>query len=409
MKRLVFFTNAFPYSSSEPWKLNELEILSRYFERVTIAPYVALERPRLLLPSNVQVLPPAFDGHQRPVSKWELLSLLGPRLPTHLHTLVKEPCRHNFINLRKGLVSHLLIERILRSALFQDTLLPEMQGASLYFFWGTGYAGILPYMPAEIARMATVRFHGYDLYRERANGFIPHQRAIVEHAGMILTVSRHGANYLSELYPSQKEKIKQSPLGTEIRQAGRPSSDGKFRVLSCGYVRQEKRTSMIVEALGLLDGPVEWTHFGDGPLFDELKKEASSLRGHINLNLPGSVHNSQLLTYYETNPVDVFVNVSASEGLPVSIMEAMCAGIPVIATDVGGTRELVDDDVGRLLPPDVSAAELARALNDFRSREITARNRMREACRTRIINHYDRSGNAIQLVEHLKELRRLGV
>jgi len=47
-------------------------------------------------------------------------------------------------------------------------------------------------------------------------------------------------------------------------------------------------------------------------------------------------HND-VLNYYASNPVDVFINTSSSEGLPVSIMEAMSFGIPVIATNVGGT------------------------------------------------------------------------
>ena len=46
-----------------------------------------------------------------------------------------------------------------------------------------------------------VRFHGYDLYWDRNDGYIPSQRSIVESAGMVATVSEHGANFLKTKLP----------------------------------------------------------------------------------------------------------------------------------------------------------------------------------------------------------------
>jgi glycosyltransferase involved in cell wall biosynthesis len=59
---------------------------------------------------------------------------------------------------------------------------------------------------------------------------------------------------------------------------------------------------------------------------------------------------------------DLFVLASAFEGLPVSIMEAMSAGLPVVATAVGGVPEAVEDGVTGLLVPPRDAAALADAL-----------------------------------------------
>ena len=61
----------------------------------------------------------------------------------------------------------------------------------------------------------------------------------------------------------------------------------------------------------------------------------------------------------------MFINVSSTEGIPVSIMEAMSFGIPVIATAVGGTPEIVNNENGYLLSKDPSAKELAEVIQNF--------------------------------------------
>jgi glycosyltransferase involved in cell wall biosynthesis len=53
---------------------------------------------------------------------------------------------------------------------------------------------------------------------------------------------------------------------------------------------------------------------------------------------------------YKTVPIDLFINLSTTEGVPVSIMEAMSFGIPVLATEVGGNSEIVDETTGALVP-----------------------------------------------------------
>jgi glycosyltransferase involved in cell wall biosynthesis len=57
--------------------------------------------------------------------------------------------------------------------------------------------------------------------------------------------------------------------------------------------------------------------------------------------------------------------VSLSEGVPVSIMEAFSAGIPVYATNVGGTSEIVDNSNGKLLDVNISPEQLAEEIRSF--------------------------------------------
>lgn len=117
---------------------------------------------------------------------------------------------------------------------------------------------------------------------------------------------------------------------------------------------------------------------GQGPLADEVQ----GLHRHLGLG------DRVRLLGYRTDVAnllaasDVFVLASAQEGLPVSIMEAMAAGLPVVATEVGGVPEAVaDGEVGRLVPPSDPAA-LAETLVAV-ALDLPARRRMAQSARKR--------------------------
>jgi len=72
------------------------------------------------------------------------------------------------------------------------------------------------------------------------------------------------------------------------------------------------------------------------------------------------------MKYYENNGVDLFINLSDIEGIPVSVMEAMSYGIPSIARDVGGISELVINGLnGILLPENTDANFISLKINNL--------------------------------------------
>lgn len=117
---------------------------------------------------------------------------------------------------------------------------------------------------------------------------------------------------------------------------------------------------------------------GQGPL----KAEVHALHDELRLG-----EGLRLLGYRDDVPAllaacDIFVLGSAHEGLPVAIMEAMAAGLPVVATDVGGVSQAVEDGVtGRLVPPSDPVA-LADALVGLAD-DPAERARMRDAALAR--------------------------
>ena len=88
------------------------------------------------------------------------------------------------------------------------------------------------------------------------------------------------------------------------------------------------------------------------------------------------------MKYYQKYPVDWFINTSSSEGLPVSIMEACSFGIPVLATDVGGTSEIVrPGETGFLLDAGFKPEDLAALLRRLFRQKKEERAALRAGCR----------------------------
>jgi glycosyltransferase involved in cell wall biosynthesis len=79
------------------------------------------------------------------------------------------------------------------------------------------------------------------------------------------------------------------------------------------------------------------------------KIKISASKEISNYEFFGIQPNDYILNFYNENYIDLFINLSESEGIPVSIMEAQSAGIPVLATAVGGTPEIVNDENGILV------------------------------------------------------------
>ncbi|MNP15285.1 Glycosyltransferase Gtf1 [compost metagenome] len=144
------------------------------------------------------------------------------------------------------------------------------------------------------------------------------------------------------------------------------SNDGIFRIVSCSRLEDVKRVDKIVEILSIVEQhnvDIEWTHIGGGKNFNKIKKLSNKKIKKVNVELLGNISNAEVIKFYKENSVDLFINVSSSEGLPVSIMEAISFGIPCIATDVGGTAEIIiDGESGNLISNDFKIEDVANLI-----------------------------------------------
>jgi len=131
---------------------------------------------------------------------------------------------------------------------------------------------------------------------------------------------------------------------------------------------------------------------GDGPLEASLRALAGDLGVADRVTFTGLVDHDQLLARLRAGDWDAIVLASSStatehEGIPVSLMEAMAAGVPAVATDSGATRELITDDAGLLVPPGDRAA-LAEALRRL-GQDPELRARIGAAGRARVADAFD--------------------
>ena len=108
-------------------------------------------------------------------------------------------------------------------------------------------------------------------------------------------------------------------------------------VLFVGRLRPEKNARAFIEAMGFIkDANIIGLIIGDGGQFEELKKLAKDLPVGFAGNQVNDVARIFMLAS------DVLVNTSTSEGFPVTLLEGMAAGLPIVAPDVTGIKEIIE-------------------------------------------------------------------
>jgi glycosyltransferase involved in cell wall biosynthesis len=154
--------------------------------------------------------------------------------------------------------------------------------------------------------------------------------------------------------------------------------DGELRLISVGRLDPEKNPLLIADVLRrLVEGGRPWRLLvcGDGALRDALRNRLRELGVDERAELPGYVpYGPRLVELYRAS--HALLHTSWTEGLPQVLIEGFAAGVPVVATDVGGIREAVGA-AARLVPPGDAAA--AAAALEAIAADPEARGRLIEA------------------------------
>jgi glycosyltransferase involved in cell wall biosynthesis len=124
---------------------------------------------------------------------------------------------------------------------------------------------------------------------------------------------------------------------------------------------------------------LRFVHMGDGPLRDDVVRQIAAAGLGNRFRLLGRVRDPvQLLAGF-----DMFALPSIWEGLPIALLEAMSAGLPVVGTAVSGIEEVIEHDRSGLLVPPADAGALAHAILSLASDPI-ARRRLAAGAASRV-------------------------
>lgn len=249
------------------------------------------------------------------------------------------------------------------------------------------------------------RAHRYDLYEEsNSDKYIPMREFILNNMSKVYLISENGKEYLGNKYPEYKEKMVVSKLGTSDNGVENYHKTERIRIVSCSNIVKVKRVDALVECLSKIDNiNIDWVHFGGGEGEEDIKLMAEKMLGsNISYDIKGKVDNKTVLEYYKKNIIDIFINLSASEGIPVSIMEAISFGIPCIATNVGGTGEIVYNNInGFLLDAEFRINDVVNIIENYNNMSYEEIMELRHNARKIWENNYSAENNYKSFIQEL--------
>ncbi len=374
MRDLILLTTSFPYGKyQEAFLETEIIYLAAEFDRVYIIatkPESSFNRP---VPENAEIIEfPNNNVISRSLSViikhgFTILKYSYSELPY----IIKKPYEKILKKLLE-LLKHLMKGLMIAADLSHRFVSGEHKYV-VYSYWFNSAAlaaGLLKKRHSGIKAIS--RLHNWDLYSESNDlNYFPLQKAKALLLDKCIFISDQGKRYFENRYIRLPDfhVFRLGVTGQEV--IDKISDNDSFIIVSCSFLHVSKRVNYIIESLALIDDiKIRWTHLGGGELFDELNSLASVRLGNknnISYKITGDITNREVLEFYRNNYVHLLINTSRNEGLPVSIMEAMSFGIPAVATDAGGTSEIVNDTCGILLKNDCSFDEIKSAILKIRS------------------------------------------
>jgi glycosyltransferase involved in cell wall biosynthesis len=395
-KTLILLTSGYPYGIYDDFLHNEIQFLKKYFKKIhfIVPEYTSHLKLRVL----------DFEYTISKVKKMSKLSFLFSN-PTSIIQLIHD-LKHSDVKISIQSIK-IALDFQLNAKSYQLTIhkLLKNQKTKLFFYsyWFDYRALALTDIKKKHPNYVYFsRAHGYDIYKERQpNRYQPFKKNSFE-LDKIYPISDIGKRYLTENFRIPETKIQTSRLGVFSSEILKSSSDqNHIKILSCSNVVSIKRIHLIVESLSLFGATtkIHWVHIGDGELRPDLENLANKkLTDSIKFSFLGEINNNEVRNFYIKFEPQIFINTSSTEGIPVSIMEAFSFGIPAIATDVGGTSEIVNNQNGILLSENPTPHEIKAAIE-----EVITHPEKREAAYQTWNELYNAEKNYVGFVKKLTE------
>lgn len=380
-KYLYLVVTDYPFGIGEPFLETELFLLAERFEKIYIvipeSHRVDHSRQRFKLPANTELiemkttagkgdkaiaLAQGFDQINRMERAYVNTSYHQKFGSFHLRTLIGFRSMANSFEKK-----------------FQEIL--RLHGhppaeTSLYTYWFYYVTAALASIKKKQANYRVVtRIHGWDCFFERSAGnYLPLRPWVASTIDGIFAISEAGRSYtIAKLPGINPDKIRRSYLGTDALEPPeiRVSPTNELHIVSLAFIDPIKQLERIVDALSLCNhAKITWTHIGNAPdgntRLQEYASEKLQPKSNISFEFKGELSKPEVFRFFREQKPDLLICTSKSEGLPVSMMEAMGHGIAVLSVNVGGISEIVQNKInGILLPADVSSESIAQELENW--------------------------------------------
>lgn len=230
----------------------------------------------------------------------------------------------------------------------------------------------------------------------------------LETSAFCVSISDYNRRYVLETYGEKyatKFHIVHCGINPESEptQSAAMQGDGPLRILGVGQLNRRKGFHVLVDALAILknrDRSFDCTIVGDGAERIGLEKAIKNNKLEDNVTLAGALLHEQVQGLLGAADVFVLPCVVSEDGwrdgIPVALMEAMYAGLPVISTNILGLPELIDDGVNGLLVPSDDPEALAGAIARLGT-DPDLRRRLGEAGRAKVLRDFNNDTSAAQL------------
>lgn len=322
-------------------------------------------------------------------------------LRAHGRALLRHPLRY-----LGCLLAAPFAEEKLRTTLAQLTgaalLLARFgEAIHLHAHFTYGAAGVVRWAKRLAGVPYSLTLHGSDLIYD----FPADLAAKLGEARAIVSISRFNIDYLRQHFPAvQPERLDVIPLGVPPLSAPvpRPPRGPVLRILNVGRLSEHKAQHDLVSACALLARrgvPFQCDIVGEGPKREPLAQQIAALGLQDSVRLLGPRFHHEVLELY--GHTDLFVLCSITEGMPIVLMEAMRAGVPLIATRISAIPELIQD--GGLLVPPSDPEALAEAIQAVAEGRIDSAALSQRGPRI-IAEYYDLARNHQRFADLLREL-----
>lgn len=377
-KILILFTYFYPYTDFDNYINEEIEILSGSFYKIYFIPINLDGNIMRTLPSNGVLINYPFEMDKVSFKDKINCFLSLDLYQEFLNVFVKRKKKFSVLSAKIIVVSFLKInhyKKKLIEIINKENKIQENE-IYIYSYWMLENAIASGFVKKQFNNVKAIsRAHSLDIYFERHDiKYIPFSDRIYGILDGIYFISEMGKNYFIKAHNlHHSDKLHVSRLGTnEARSIPHSKAQDVIKIVSVSWILPFKRIELIADALQKITNvKVHWVHIGAyfEERFEALKRyteERLSLNKNISYEFKGDMKNDEICSYYSEVFFDLFISTSATEGIPVSMMEAMSFGMPVISTNVGGVHEIVEDSYnGFLLDANPDPQAIAQKITSY--------------------------------------------